>query len=95
MPCGSTGRAEHGTTRADPSHAPGTQVIGWDYYLNLTKCDIKKILPSNEFGQHIFVYNKMSRDLYFLGCKKNHASVSQFNLDMFFEAIKPIFKRQF
>lgn len=66
--CASTGRPEHGTTRTQPLDSPGSQAIGWDYYKNLTQKDFdNSIKLSDIFSQHIFLTEKSSQDLYFIG----------------------------
>jgi hypothetical protein len=68
--CASTGRPEHGTARTSPEASPGTQSVGWDYYKNLTEKDFrKKLILSDMFSQHFFLYNKIAGDLYFVGVK--------------------------
>lgn len=70
MTCATTGRAEHGTTRTEPKHSPGTQSINWDYYKNLTSDDfIENFNISEMFKSHFFMVNIYSNDLYFIGYK--------------------------
>jgi cyclopropane fatty-acyl-phospholipid synthase-like methyltransferase len=78
--CASSGRNEHGTRRTSPSESYGT--IGnledmSDYYKNITEMDLNEVLNLNElFTVWDTYYNKVSKDLYFLGIKKG---VSNFN----------------
>ena len=73
--CASTGRAEHGTRRTSPNDSYGT--IGNledmnDYYKNLTIIDINEVLELNKlFSVWESYYNAESKDLYFVGIKKN------------------------
>ena len=74
--CASTGRAEHGTRRTSPNDSYGT--IGNledmnDYYKNLTIIDINEVLELNKlFSVWESYYNAESKDLYFVGIKKNN-----------------------
>ena len=74
--CASTGRAEHGTKRTSPNDSYGT--IGNledmnDYYKNLTIIDINEVLELNKlFSVWESYYNAESKDLYFVGIKKNN-----------------------
>jgi SAM-dependent methyltransferase len=77
--CASTGRLEHGTTRTTPDVSPGTQSVGWDYYMNLTQKDFtQKIDFANLFSGYLFIYNKFSCDLYFIGIKSGAPSSFRF-----------------
>jgi len=68
--CATRGRAEHGTQRTTPESSPGTQHIGWDYYLNLEEVDFRRKLDLYSlFNQHLFIKNRYCRDLYFVGQK--------------------------
>jgi SAM-dependent methyltransferase len=72
--CASTGRAEHGTRRTSPYDSYGS--IGnlddmHDYYKNLTIQDIQKIQTLDSvFSIWDSYYNNISKDLYFIGIKK-------------------------
>lgn len=78
--CATTGRIEHGTTRTEPKHSPGTQAIGWNYYKNLTqKMFISQLNMDYLFQAHFFQYNKYSSDLYFVGIKAGGAPIFSFN----------------
>ena len=69
--CATRGRLEHGTQRTSPAESPGSQDIGWNYYKNLQAKDFTKQFPIGElFSQHLFVTNRRSKDLYFIGSKK-------------------------
>ncbi|GAB2897041.1 hypothetical protein GCM10027046_28220 [Uliginosibacterium flavum] len=69
--CATTGQLEHGTTRTSPKSSPGTQSVGWDYYLNLTEKDFRRSLTLDElFEQYFFIKNPYVCDLYFVGIKK-------------------------
>ena len=77
--CATKGRLEHGTTRTSPQSSPGTQRIGWDYYLNLTENDVlRKIDIDGLFESHFFLSNKQSCDLYFVGRKRGAPSIFNF-----------------
>jgi len=72
--CASTYRPEHGTARTTPGNSFGT--IGdiddmANYYKNLTEKDIHKVLNlPKSFSVWNTYYNAISRDLYFIGIKK-------------------------
>jgi SAM-dependent methyltransferase len=70
--CATTNRAEHGTTRTDPSSSLTSQLESWqDYYKNLTVEDIKKVIDCDKiFSYYEFYTNSRSCDLYFWGIKK-------------------------
>ena len=74
--CASTGRAEHGTRRTSPGDSYGTRgniedMI--DYYKNLTEIDLNDVLNlKNLFSSWDTYYNSDSKDLYFVGIKKNN-----------------------
>lgn len=79
--CATTGRPEHGTTRTSPAVSPGSQSIGWDYYLNLTEIDFQKNFELSElFDSHFFLTNTNSCDLYFVGLKNGTPKV--FDVDL-------------
>lgn len=73
--CASTGRSEHGTRRTTPKDSYGT--IGnienmQDYYKNLTEIDLNDVLNLNElFSSWDTYYNAETKDLYFVGIKKD------------------------
>jgi len=66
--CASRGRKEHGTFRTDSS-SPGSQTK-WNYYKNLEYKDFKKLNLNKYFSNYFFSYNRISKDLYFVGIKK-------------------------
>jgi len=79
--CATTGRVEHGTTRTSPESSPGTQDVGWDYYLNLKEKDFKRKFDFDRlFKKHFFLTNKYSCDLYFFGVKCGDGNV--FDVDI-------------
>ena len=73
--CASINRPEHGTKRTKPEDSYGT--IGnledmCNYYKNLDINDINNVLDLNKnFLCWDSYYNKSSKDLYFIGIKKN------------------------
>ena len=73
--CAGFGRYEHGTRRTTPGDSYGT--IGnladmSDYYKNLCITDVNEVLDLNTgFLCWDSYYNKMSKDLYFIGIKKD------------------------
>lgn len=84
--CATRGRGEHGTRRTSPKSSPGTQEVGWDYYLNLEERDfIKNLNISQLFSTHLFITNKKSRDLYFVGRKLGGTSILAFDKERFVE----------
>lgn len=69
--CASTGRPEHGTTRAHPDNSPLTISAGWDYYRNLTEQDFIDAHPvTSSFSDWQFTYNPEAFDLYFWGVRR-------------------------
>ncbi len=78
--CATTGRLEHGTTRTSPKQSPGTQTLGWDFYLNLTERHFRKLVNLDGlFDAYIFLTNKHSCDLYFIGEKTGNQKIFHFN----------------
>jgi SAM-dependent methyltransferase len=68
--CATRGRLEHGTIRTSPESSPGTQSRGWDYYKNLVPKDFFSVIDiDSEFDDYIFLTNRYSKDLYFVGSK--------------------------
>ncbi len=66
--CASTGRLEHGTRRVSPMSSPGTQAEYHDYYKNLSKNDLKRIIKKYQLVNYYLKYNFFSSDLYFVFC---------------------------
>jgi SAM-dependent methyltransferase len=74
--CATKGRLEHGTLRTAPNESPGSQEIGWDYYLNLREEDFwRKIDFERLFQEFLFISNNKSKDLYFVGIKSDPKSL--------------------
>jgi len=72
--CASTDRHEHGTRRTSINDSFGT-IFNiedmQDYYKNLTQKDLNEVLDlNNSFSYWDTYYNKNSKDLYFVGIKK-------------------------
>lgn len=71
--CASTGRDEHGTLRTTPQDSYGTigGVEGFgDYYKNLTISDVKEVIDVDSiFCFSRSYYNRVTKDLYFVGIK--------------------------
>ena len=69
--CATTGRAEHGTSRAKPGNSPFT-IKEWDYYKNLTEEDFTSVIQFDDdlFDSYEFSVNTSCYDLYFWGIKK-------------------------
>ena len=83
--CATRGRLEHGTCRTSPESSPGTQHIGWDYYLNLEEVDFtRRIQFKDLFDDYIFISNKESRTLFFVGKKTADIEKYKFNSNEFF-----------
>lgn len=69
--CATTGRPEHGTRRTGTvEDNPAVDLIGNDYYRNLTPEDLHEALPPVLFETHGFEINHTTHDLYFWGIKK-------------------------
>jgi ureidoglycolate hydrolase len=83
MTCASTGRIEHGTTRTQASHSPGTQSLNWDYYKNVTKHEFLEVVNRFKFSFVYCEYNPTSKDLYFFARKgeKKFDKMSTFAFD--------------
>lgn len=73
--CATTGCPEFGTKRHMPQASFGAKagLSKWrDYFRVLTLGDVQEVLPlDNIFSQYIVYENKKSRDLFFLGIKKD------------------------
>jgi SAM-dependent methyltransferase len=82
--CASTGRHEHGTRNTSPNDSYGT--IGnvddmVDYYKNLTVHELNEALDlDKKFQVWDTYYNAETKDLYFVGIKKNIDNVATFAL---------------
>ena len=69
--CASTGRPEHGTRRSDGGLWGSLTDFHTDYYKNLTLEDLNTVLPLDDcFWKWSGYYNKLSKDLYFVGIKE-------------------------
>jgi len=78
--CASTGRLEHGTTRTSPGVSPGTQSLGWDYYRNLKEIDFRNLPGFDKlFVDYLFVQNRFSNDIYFVGLKRGAEPLFHFD----------------
>jgi SAM-dependent methyltransferase len=78
--CATRGRFEHGTARTTSLFSPGTQSLGWDYYLNLEEADFRKHLDFEPlFNTHLFLTNRHAKDLYFVGQKRGDPTIFQMN----------------
>lgn len=76
--CATLGRFEHGTERTTPEASPGTSSRGWQYYRNLTELDFtSRIRLDYHFSFWRFYTVRSSRDLYFIGTKKQGGYDSQ------------------
>ena len=76
--CASKGRAEHGTFRTDPTHSPGSQALGWDYYKNLREIDFESSFQlKNLFSSYFFYYEPNNCDLYFFGIRDNRQKLNE------------------
>lgn len=65
------GRAEHGTSRSEPSSSPLTIALGIEYYENLNATDFQTAFKLDEmFLKYRFFENEIDKDLYFYGIKK-------------------------
>ena len=67
--CASRGRLEHGTTRTNKAHSPGTQAVGLDYYRNLDAHDFQSLPLASLFSKYRFWYQPTHHDLFFVGIK--------------------------
>lgn len=78
--CATRGRLEHGTQRTSPDESPGSQDVGWNYYRNLSAVDFTREFSIEEmFSEHLFLTNRRSKDLYFLGAKNGEKPVFGFD----------------
>lgn len=72
--CATTGKPEHGTKKNKPEMSLGTRsgLSKWkDYYKTLTFEDIKDSLNLAGFQMYAVFCNKASKDLFFVGLKKD------------------------
>jgi len=84
--CATRGRLEHGTRRTSPGFSPGTQDVGWDYYSNLEERDFtNRICFDDLFDSYLFLTNKNSHDLYFVGTKTGESGMFAFNKRQFID----------
>jgi SAM-dependent methyltransferase len=82
--CATRGRLEHGTRRTSPSSSPGTQSVGWDYYRNLEPLDFTRAIDFGRlFESHLFLCEKDSSTLFFIGKKTGNSKLYQFDRDGF------------
>lgn len=87
----SKGRYEHGTTRTLPEASPGSQAIGWDYYRNLREADFRRAFDLDAwFQSYFFVYNAVSKDLYFVGRKPGADGAFRFDREKLAAEIRAI-----
>lgn len=78
--CATRGRLEHGTQRTSPTESPGSQEVGWNYYRNLRAIDFtERFCLEDLFSTHLFLTNRRSKDLYFIGLKKHGAASFEFD----------------
>lgn len=72
--CAAPGRFEHGTRRTTPEASPGTSARDWQYYRNLSEADFaRRIRLDYHFACQRSYSVTSSRDLYFIGVKKQGA----------------------
>lgn len=74
--CASRGRVEHGTSRTDPTHSPGTQSRGLDYYRNLNEDDFHEIHFESLFSSFKFWYLPSHFDLCFVGVRSGRGATA-------------------
>ena len=86
MTCAGKGRLEHGTTRSDYGvSAPLMVESGIEYYRNLSKRDLRKVIDESLFSKYGIFNNWGECDLYFAGLK---SSPSSENLELFEVTLK-------
>lgn len=72
LTCATTGRQEHGTTRASPSDSPLTTNAGWHYYKNLDANDFLGTFNMFAwFDAFHFLMCPQTFDLYFYGLRSS------------------------
>jgi SAM-dependent methyltransferase len=72
MTCAGIGRLEHGTTRSDYGvSAPLMVESGIEYYRNLSKRDLRKVIDESLFSKYGIYSNWGECDLYFVGLKSS------------------------
>ena len=75
LTAGGEGRPEHGTRRTTPDDSPFTSKMDdeWaDYYHNITEWDIITAIPkTDEFVVYEISHHHESKDIYFVGMKKD------------------------
>lgn len=80
--CATTGRVEHGTSRTNLLHSPGTAAVGIDYYKNLTENDFRENLALDEMFSHYFFHTcRASNDLYFVAQKRGKLDTPRFSFE--------------
>ena len=77
MTCASYCRPEHGTTRTSSVDASPLSVsIGWEYYRNLGKSDIKNAFElESSFSYYQLWTNWKTKDLYFIGIRRGEGGI--------------------
>ena len=68
--CASLGRGEHGTKRTTPENSPLTNNIGWTYYKNLSKRDLKIVPFENWLSTYLLSAGGSNNDLFLVGWGK-------------------------
>jgi SAM-dependent methyltransferase len=72
MTCAGIGRLEHGTSRSDYGvSAPLMVESGSEYYRNLSKRDLRRVIDPILFSQYSLYSNWGECDLYFVGLKSS------------------------
>ena len=72
--CAGVGRPEHGTTRTLPGNSVGTIGLGWDYYRNVSKSDLRKSAALEWwFADHVLEAEFGHCDTMLVGIKKTEA----------------------
>lgn len=88
----SKGRLEHGTERVTPNSSPGSNSNGWNYYKNIFKKDMKMAIQNLSFNFKWIEYNRLSKDIYFIGKKGEKESKQVLLSEDFSKFIQPVFK---
>jgi len=69
--CAGIGHQEHGTRRKFSSCSLTSLDEETDYYGNLSRYDFERRMTlRNHFSRHVFIDNRYSKDLYFIGFKR-------------------------
>ena len=89
--CASWGRLEHGTSRTDPNHSPGTSYRKLDHYKNLNMSDFVEAFELSDFFSDFYFHNEASScDLFFVGFLRGDEDITFDDKDKFDSKLKAL-----